>query len=84
MRCKDLSFTIEAVHMCVSNDSTYTQPVYAPGPNPDPRAQTHTPAESSSTIHRDKGKELSAEYKASTGCQHVSSTVLSAEDSTLS
>lgn len=55
-----------------------------PDLGPKPRAQTHNPAESSSTIHYDKKKELSAGYKASTGSQHVSDIVLSAEDSTLS
>lgn len=83
---KPLSFKDQPFELCicVSAMIAHTQPVYAPGPSPHPCAQTHTPAESSSTIHRDKGKELSAGYKASTGSQSVSSTVLSADCSSLS
>lgn len=63
--------------------SAHRKPVYTFRPSPHPCSQTHTPAESSSTIHHDKGKKLSAGYKAATGSQTVSNTVFSADCSSL-
>lgn len=77
--------------MRVSNQTLSLFNLFTP-PRPQPLAptplplhmQTNSPVQSSSTIHHDKGKELSAGYKASSGCQSGSSTVISAKYSSLS